>query len=239
MCQFQFLCTLFLLFCLSETNTPHPCSTDAIGDSHHFPYPTAPQEPIVALLFRRQWVGGGVGVRVEDITFAVNHLSGLISRNSWLIDHISLSLSSGDGQKIHNLLLGGRYLEQEGERQRERKRLFLSLSLFSLSLVPKFAYGRPSSSSSLYLFLSVDNSPTDLTDIIMCYTLRSSSILYIVHSLSSFYCITSFLFISFFFLFLSLFPSFPAFSPLSIYLSIYLSLSSIPMTTTTTAWTMK
>ena len=32
-----------------------PCSAKAIGDSHHFPPPADPQEPMVALLFRRQW----------------------------------------------------------------------------------------------------------------------------------------------------------------------------------------
>ena len=47
------MCTLFVLFCFSGTNIPRPCITDAIGASHHLPYPTNPQEPTVALLFRR------------------------------------------------------------------------------------------------------------------------------------------------------------------------------------------
>ena len=80
-----------------------------------------------------------MGVGLEGITFAVNHLSGLISRISLLIDRISLSLFSGDGQNIRTLLLGGRYLEEEGYR--ESKRLFLSVSFFSLSLALKFACG--------------------------------------------------------------------------------------------------
>ena len=50
------MCTLFVLFCFSDTNTLHPCNTDKIGASHHLPYPAAPQDPMVALLFRRpQW----------------------------------------------------------------------------------------------------------------------------------------------------------------------------------------
>ena len=56
MCYFRFVCTLFILFCLSDTNIPRPCSTNEIGASHHFPYFAAPKEPTVALLFRRpQW----------------------------------------------------------------------------------------------------------------------------------------------------------------------------------------
>ena len=34
--QFGFLCSLFGLFCCSDTNTPRPCSTDTIGGSHRF-----------------------------------------------------------------------------------------------------------------------------------------------------------------------------------------------------------
>ena len=91
-------------------------------------------------MFLRQWkVGGGVGMGLEGITFAVNHLSGLISCISWLIDHISLSLFSRDGYKIRNLILVRRYLEEEGEK--ERKRIFIYISLFSLFLALKFACG--------------------------------------------------------------------------------------------------
>ena len=49
------MCTLFVLFCFSDTNNPRPCSTDANGASHHFPYPAAPQDPTVVLLSRRPW----------------------------------------------------------------------------------------------------------------------------------------------------------------------------------------
>ena len=45
--------SLFLLFCCSDTNTPRPCSTNAIGASHRLPLPATPQEPMVALPFRR------------------------------------------------------------------------------------------------------------------------------------------------------------------------------------------
>ena len=53
MCYFRFVCTLFILFCFSDTNTPRPCITDTIGASYHFPYLTAPKESMVALLFRQ------------------------------------------------------------------------------------------------------------------------------------------------------------------------------------------
>ena len=49
------MCSLFVLFCFSDTNTPRPFSTDTIGASQSFPLPAAPQERMVALLFRRQW----------------------------------------------------------------------------------------------------------------------------------------------------------------------------------------
>ena len=49
------MCTLFVLFCFSNKNTPRLRNTNAIGDSHHFRYPTAPQEPTVALLFWCPW----------------------------------------------------------------------------------------------------------------------------------------------------------------------------------------
>ena len=51
-CYFQFVCSLFVLFCCSDTNTLRPCSTDAIGASHHLPPPATHQEIIVALPFR-------------------------------------------------------------------------------------------------------------------------------------------------------------------------------------------
>ena len=48
------LCALYLYyFDFKTTNTLHPCSTDAIGAIHHIPQPPAPQEPMVALPFRR------------------------------------------------------------------------------------------------------------------------------------------------------------------------------------------
>ena len=56
MCYFRLLCTLFVLFCFSDTNTPRPCSTNTIGVIHHFPYPAAHQDPTVALLFQRPWL---------------------------------------------------------------------------------------------------------------------------------------------------------------------------------------
>ena len=49
------MCTLFVLFCFSKTNTLRPCSTYEIGANHHFPQPAAPQEPTVVLLFLRPW----------------------------------------------------------------------------------------------------------------------------------------------------------------------------------------
>ena len=52
MLQFVFLCSLFGLFYCSDTNTPHPCSTDIIDGSHRFPPPAAPQDPMVALPFQ-------------------------------------------------------------------------------------------------------------------------------------------------------------------------------------------
>ena len=51
------MCTLFVLFCFSDRNTPRPCSTDTIGSRHHFTYPAAPQEQTLALLLRRPWWG--------------------------------------------------------------------------------------------------------------------------------------------------------------------------------------
>ena len=55
MCLLRFMCTLFVTLCFSDTNTPRPCSTNTIGARHSFPYPTAPQEPTVALLFCCSW----------------------------------------------------------------------------------------------------------------------------------------------------------------------------------------
>ena len=49
------MCSLFVLFCCSDKNTLRPCSTDAICASHRFPPPAAPQDPMVALPFQRQW----------------------------------------------------------------------------------------------------------------------------------------------------------------------------------------
>ena len=46
----RFVCTLFVFFFSSNKNNLRSCRTDAIGTSHH-----APQEPMVALLFQRQW----------------------------------------------------------------------------------------------------------------------------------------------------------------------------------------
>ena len=110
--------------------------------------------------------------------------------------------------------MGGRYLEEEGGED-ETLSFYLSLSSLYLSLLNFRVVDLLL--LLFYLSLSVDDSTTDLTHIILCFTLLSSSILYIVHSLSSFYYITSFLFNSILILFISLFPSFPAFS-LSIYI---------------------
>ena len=43
MFQFGFVCSLFGLFCCSDTNTPFPCSTDSIGAIHCFPPPLKSQ----------------------------------------------------------------------------------------------------------------------------------------------------------------------------------------------------
>ena len=51
--RFGFVCILFVLFCCSDTNNPCPCITDTIWAIHHLPYPAAPQEPTVVLLFLR------------------------------------------------------------------------------------------------------------------------------------------------------------------------------------------
>ena len=50
--KFRFVCSLFVLIFCYETNNPRPCSTNTIGDIHRFLPPAAPQEPMVALLFR-------------------------------------------------------------------------------------------------------------------------------------------------------------------------------------------
>ena len=117
--------------------------------------------------------------------------------------------------RISALYYWGEDILRRRERRIGRDSLFLSLSSIYLSLLNSHVVDLILLLFSLYL--SVNDSPTDLTHIILCYTLLSSSILYIFHYLSYFYYITSFLFNSFFFLFLSLFPSFPVFS-LSIYI---------------------
>ena len=49
--------SIFIIFILrqkySAPLTPRPCRSNAIGASHHFPQSASPQEPMVALLFRR------------------------------------------------------------------------------------------------------------------------------------------------------------------------------------------
>ena len=54
-CKFQFFCSIFVLFCCSNTNDPRHLITYAIGAGHRFPPPAAPQDPMLALPFRRQW----------------------------------------------------------------------------------------------------------------------------------------------------------------------------------------
>ena len=49
--QFRFLCSLLILFCCSDTDTPRPCNTNAIGASHCFPPPAVPQEPMDETFF--------------------------------------------------------------------------------------------------------------------------------------------------------------------------------------------
>ena len=51
MLQFWFVCSLFGLFCCSDTNTLRPCITNAIGGSHPFPPSASPQEPMMVLPF--------------------------------------------------------------------------------------------------------------------------------------------------------------------------------------------
>ena len=50
--QLWFVCSLFGLFCYSDTNTPCPFSTYGIRGSHGFLPPVTPQHPMVALPFR-------------------------------------------------------------------------------------------------------------------------------------------------------------------------------------------
>ena len=49
--QFGFLFSLFLLLCFPDTNNPRPSIADAIGGSHRFLPPAAPQYPMVVLPF--------------------------------------------------------------------------------------------------------------------------------------------------------------------------------------------
>ena len=56
MLHFGFLCSLFGLFCCSDTKTPRPCSTNKVGGSHRFPLPTSPKDPIVELLLEIFWL---------------------------------------------------------------------------------------------------------------------------------------------------------------------------------------
>ena len=51
--QFRFVCSLFGLFCWSDTNTPRPCSTNKIGGSQHFPLPPAASSRLLHL--NRKW----------------------------------------------------------------------------------------------------------------------------------------------------------------------------------------
>ena len=46
------MCSLFVFFRCSDTNTLCPCITNAISNIHQFPPPAAPQEPMVAIPFQ-------------------------------------------------------------------------------------------------------------------------------------------------------------------------------------------
>ena len=95
LCVSSYLCALYLYYLDSPTKIlcVLAAPTQLVpAITYHRTQPLKSQYPCSSANEK-----GGVGVGLEGIAFAVNHLSGLISPISRLIDRISLLLFSGGG----------------------------------------------------------------------------------------------------------------------------------------------